>query len=29
MSSWNFADLWEVCAEVRGDARPRSTATRP
>src|SRR5262245_12644013 len=20
MSSWNFADLWEVCAEVRGDA---------
>ena len=20
MSSWNFADLWEVCADVRGDA---------
>ena len=20
MSSWNFADLWEVCAGVRGEA---------
>jgi fatty-acyl-CoA synthase len=21
MASWNFAELWEICAEVRGDAR--------
>src|ERR1022692_3014416 len=21
MSNWNFADIWEMCAEIRGDDR--------